>query len=227
MSEPTSRRIRRQRLGLRPGTEPYYQIAEQTDTRLVLQSRPGANRRAGYRFMARGVALLLLGLLFFCLTYTTLGQQAEGAFLSVAFGTVVLGVLGWFGLSGLVGGLAVATTTNTITLDTADQSLVYAQRSRVLRQVRERTQTLHREQVARLRLRPRAFKPPGLLQRVQSIMALEFVTDEGHVWLIDSADDPLALQPTATTFAQMLGMELEIVDREHPAEQPATGADHA
>jgi len=227
MSEPTSRRIRRQRLGLRPGTEPYYQIAEQTDTRLVLQSRPGANRRAGYRFMAWGTALLLLGLLFFCLTYTTLGQQAESAFLSVAFGTVVLGVLGWLGLSRLVSGWAIATTANTITLDTADQSLVYAQRSQVLRRMRERTQTLHLKQVARLRLRPRTFKPPGLLQQVQSIVALEFVTDEGHVWLIDSADDPPALQLTATAFAQMLGMELEVVNREQPAEQPAAGADHA
>ncbi|GEM_PF-681624 len=229
MSEPTStsRRIRRQRLGLRPGTEPYYRITEHTDTRLVLDSQPGANRRAGYRFMARGTALLLLGFIFFCVTYTTLAEQAEGAFLSVAFGTIVMGLLGWFGLSSLVSGWAIATTGNTITLDTAARSLVYIQRSRVLHRMRERTQTLHLEQVARLRLRPRTFKPPGLLQRPRPIVALEFVTDEGNTWLIDSADDSAALQPAATAVAQMLGLELEVRERGQHAEQRAAGADNA
>ncbi len=226
MSGPTSHRIRRQRLGLHPGTEPYYAITEQRDTRLVLQSHPGANVRAGYRFMARGVVLLLLGLLFFCLNYMALGEQAEGAFLSVAFGTIVLGVLGWFGLSGLVGGWAIASTANTITLDTTADTLVYTQRSRVLRQIRERTQTLHLAQVARLQLRPRIFKPAGVLQRARSIVALEFVTDEGHVWLIDSADNPAALQPATTAFAQILGMDVETVDQEQNAAQRTAGMDN-
>lgn len=209
VSNMTAHRIRRQRLGLRPGTAPYYQITEQTESRLVLQSQPGANARAGYRFIARGVVLLVLGLIFFCISYSNLAADAENAFLSVAFGTVVLGMLGWFGLNNLVGGQAIATTVNQITLDTAAQTLVYAQRSRVVRRVRERTQTLQLDQVARLRLCPRSYRAPGMGQRVQSITALEVVTDEGYPWLVDSATDAAALAPTANALAALLGKPVE------------------
>ncbi len=199
----------RQQLGLRPGVEPYYTVVEQTPTRLVLRSRPGANRRAGYTFMVRGFVLLVLGLLFFGAGYINLLEGMEDAWVSVIFGTVVLGILGWFGLRGVVTGWAVASTVNQITVDQGVGTIIYMQSNLIIRKRRKRTQTLAVSEVTQLRLRARSFVSSGLLARRRTIMALELLTNTGAVWLVDSAADAAALSATATALSAVLGLPVE------------------
>ncbi len=199
----------RQRLGLRPGLEPYYTVVEQTPTQLVLRSRPGANRRAGYTFMARGVVLIVLGLLFFSAGYINLSEGMEDAGISVIFGTVVLGILGWFGLRGVVTGWAVASTVNQITVDQETGTITYTQSNLIIRKRHKRTQTLPTSQVTQLRLRRRSFVSSGILARRYPIMALELLTATGTVWLVDSAADAAMLSETATALSAVLGLPVE------------------
>lgn len=212
----------RQQLGLRPGIVPYYTVVEQTPTRLVLRSKPGANRGAGYTFMVRGVVLLVLGLLFFGAGYTNLLEGMEDAWVSVIFGTIVLGILGWFGLRGVVTGWAVASTVNQIIVDQAAGTITYRQSNLVLRKRHERIQTLAVSQVTQLRLRARPFVSSGLLARRRMIMALELLTDTGAVWLVDSAADPAALSATATALSTVLGLPIESAERDAYQTVPAT-----
>ena len=204
----------RQRLGLHPGIEPYYTVVEQTPARLVLRSRSGANRRAGYTFMIRGIVLIVLGLLFFGAGYINLSEGMEDAGISVIFGTIVLGILGWFGLRGMVTGWAVASTINQITVDQAVGTIIYMQSNLIIRKRHERTQTLALSQVTQLRLRARSFVSPGLLARRRTIMALELLTDTGAVWLVDSAADAAALSATATMLSTVLGLPVEQAGRD-------------
>ncbi len=202
MSETLPKRIRRQRLGLRLETEPYYTIVEQTETRLVLCSRAGANYPTGRMFMNQGALLAVLTPLIM-LAFFIGGSQSAG---DVLFGAL----LGWpFALLGLMrwtGGRAVATTENSITIDTAAQTLIYQQTNTANRL---RSQTLYLDQIDHLRLRPRLFRPPGLFRRPRPVVALEFVTDEQFTWVVDSAADAEALRPTAQAMAAILRVPLE------------------
>lgn len=209
MSESTPRRARRQRLGMRLGPEPYYALAEHTGTRLVLESRPEANKPAGYLLMARGAIFALVALFALCVSLITLVQNIDDAVGVVVLSTVCAGLLGGLAFSGLVGGWGIASTRNTIVADASAQTVVYTQRNRVLRQTRERTQTLPFAHIVGVCLRPRPFLTSGLRRRREQIMALELVTDDQQVWVVDSARDPAALMPTATALATVLGLELK------------------
>lgn len=207
--EAAPRRVRRQRLGMRPGLEPYYAIVEHTPTRLVLRSQARANARVGYIFMARGAVLGLLALFGFCAGYFALVQNGADALGAVVLATLCGGVLGGLGFAGLVGGWAIASTTNSITVDADTRTIRFAQSSHVLHRARERTQTLYFDQIARLRLRSITFLPPGFLRRKRQIVALEMVTDEQYAWLVDSAAERIALQSTAAALSEVLGLEVQ------------------
>lgn len=202
-ASPPQRRIRRQRLSLRLGLEPYYALIEHTPTRLVLQSQPDANATTGRIYMGCATAIALLNpLIIFGIFFS--GAQTMGA---LVFGIILawpFAAIGWLGIRI---GRAIATTINTVTVDGDARTIVYTQANRVNRL---RSQTLHFDQVARLRLRPHWVKPPGLFRRHRQTIALEMITDEGFTWLVDSAADPSVLMPTATTFAEMLGIPLSI-----------------
>lgn len=210
--ESQSRQSRPQKLGMRPGTEPYYTIAEQTETRLVLESKPKGNARVGYQFMMRGAVFALVALFALCASLFTLTQGIEGAFGGVILATLCSGVLGGLGFTSLVGGWGITNTRNSITVDGATQTIMYYQRSQVFRQAKERTQKLTFDQVAQVRLRKQEASIPGLFQQRRMITALEMVTHMKAVWFVDSATDPVALMPTATTLAAVLGKELESTD---------------
>lgn len=207
--KPTSRRIRRQALGLRPGLEPYYLIHEQSTTRLVLHSRPRANAGAGRLFGGCGAVLALLSLCVLSGSYT----EAED-FNSVLAGLIAALPCGIVGSLGLIAGLAIGTTSNTITVDTEQRTLVYSQSNRL---ARTRNQTLHLDQIAHLRLQSRSFKPPGPFRQPRSIVALEFVTNEEFVWLVDSAAEAEALEPVVSAMSQLLELQVacEIGQEKH------------
>lgn len=207
MSETTRPRARRQVVGRRPGLTPYYFIAEQTKERLVLQSHPNANKRAGYGAMARGGAFLLLALLIFCLGIVSGTQLPGGSFGSIAITTLVGGFLAGLGFLRLTGGLAVASTVNQITVDTQERTITFVQTNRI---ARERKQTLGFEQVAQLRFRSSFFITTGMLSRRYRILGFELVTTDGEVWLIDSAVTPDALEPTAAALATILERDIEV-----------------
>lgn len=208
MNNPASHQKRRQRLGVRPGLEPYYRLEEHSPTRVVLHSLIGANARAGHLFMARGFGLGLLSLIVFSIGFLNYVQQVEAALLSVLLATICGGVLAWLAFTGLIGGWAVATTTNQVLADAQSQTIVYTQCSQVFRQKRVRSQTLPMAYVETMRLRSRPFYPPGILQRKRQIAVLELVTGSGEIWLIDSAADPARLMPTATALSEVLDLPL-------------------
>jgi hypothetical protein len=198
----TPRRIRRQRLGIRLSIEPYYAVAEQTPTCLVLQSQPGANARAGRLPMGCGILVGLLTPLIIFMFAGTSGSNLAGG---VVFGAllawpfIAIGFLIWNG------GRAVATTSNSITVDSEAQTITYSQ---VNRAHRPRSQTLQFEQIDHVRLRSRPAQTPGFFRRQVQVVALEMMTDEGYLWLVDSGTDPDALHPVATAMAQLIGVPL-------------------
>lgn len=204
MNNPPARRIRRQRLGLRLGLELYYTIVEQTPTRLRLESRPGANARAGHTFMGCGGAIALITPLLI-LSLFIAGTQSIG---DVVFGVLLSWPFAVIGLMGWTSGRAIATTHNSITIDRDADTIVYEQQNQVSR---KRSQTLHIDQIVAVRLRLRSFTPPGLFRRPRKIVALEMVTDEEFIWLVDSTIEREAILPTAQAVSDVLGIELTIV----------------
>ncbi len=202
----------RQLLGRRLGLEPYYRITAQSPNQLVLESLPRANQRAGYRLIGSGGILILLGLIIFCSGLGGSGPMGGSGFGTLAFVTVLTAMLSGLGFLRLVGGIAVITTRNQITFDTTTGQISYTQRNRL---ARERLQVLPLDQVVRLQMRPRTLITAGLLSRRYPIHCLELVSNEGQIWIIDSAADPALLQPLATAVAAVLGMTVE--------QQPATG----
>ncbi len=199
----------RQILGKRMGLVPYYPIVEQNDTQLILRSRPGANAPAGRLFMGCGAALALLSITIFCLSYAS-SMEDMGAFFS---GMILSWPCGVIGGLGIIGGMAIAKTVNTITVDTESRTITYIQKAR-----RERQQRVAFDQVAYLCISRQRFTPSGLFQQPRTIAVLEFITTENIAWLIDSAVDPEPLEPVAELFASMLGVQ---ITREVPAEASA------
>ncbi len=198
---PSARRIRVQRLGRRLGLEPYYAIAEQTDTRLVLQSHPEANARAGRFPMGCGLLLVaLMPLLIVALTISgggDVGATVFGVLVSWPFAAV--GYLIWRG------GRAVASTANTITVDQTTRTIVYEQYNRVHR---PRSQTLHFDQIDHVRLRPRRVGHSRMSNREYDLVVLELITDEQQIWIVDSARNDSPLRPTANALTAVLAVEL-------------------
>jgi hypothetical protein len=197
-------RAHRQMLGKRMGLTPYYSIAENTASRLILRSQPGANARAGYIFAGCGSILTLISISLFCLGYTS-SMDDFSAFFSSMLLSWPCGVVGGLGV---IGGLAIAKTINTITIDTNERTIIYSQKAR-----RERTQMLDFDQIAYLRMSTQAFYPPRFVRRLHTIAVLECITDEQHAWLIDSASDVEAIEPVADALCQILAVELR---REQP-----------
>jgi hypothetical protein len=201
-AEGTGKRIRRQRVGIRLDTEPYYEVAEQTDTRLVLHSRPGANATAGRLPMGCGIGVVLL----MPLIIAALTISGGGGVGSVVFGALIAWPFGAIGYLIWNSGRAVATTTNAIEVDAAQQKIVYTQSNRV---GRTRSQTLAFDQIDHLRLRVRPFVSAGFPRRRTQVVALEMLTDEGHIWLVDSAEASEALRPVAEALGALLDVRLE------------------
>jgi hypothetical protein len=204
-SEPAAggpeKRIRRQRLGIRLDTEPYYEVAEQTDTRLVLHSRPGANTRAGRLPMGCGIGVVLLMPVIIAAI-----AMSGGGVGSVVFGALIAWPFGAIGYLIWNSGRAVATTTNAIEFDAAQQKIIYTQSNRV---GRPRSQTLAFDQIDHLRLRVRPFVSAGFPRRRMQVVALEMLTDEEHIWLVDSAEASEPLRPLAEALAALLDVRLE------------------
>jgi hypothetical protein len=132
---------------------------------------------------------------------------------------VPFGIVGGLGL---IGGISLARTVNTITIDRASRTITFMQQSR-----RARRQTLRFDQVVRLCMRSVPFNTSFFLQRYRQIAALFFVTDETFSWLIDSAADSQALAATASAISDMVGLpvEDELSTGEHAASgSPVSGA---
>lgn len=201
MTETTPRYARRQQLGKRMGTEPYYTIAEHTDNLLVLRSRPKANVNAGRMFIAVGGILILVALAFFCVGMSTYLQGVNiGLFLVSSLASAPCGVVG---LLGVIGGLAITRTTNTITVDMDTRTITYSQKSR-----RERQQFLDFDQIAYLRLSTQPFSSAFFFKRPQPIAVLELITNENVPWLVDSAADASSLEPVAEALSSLLDVEV-------------------
>jgi hypothetical protein len=205
MSERKPKRIRRQVLGLRISPEPYYTIVDHTDTRLVLQSQSDANKGPGRAFMGCG-ALIMLIMPTIIIGLFMAGTQSGS---DACFGALLSWPFALIGFLGITSGRALATTSNTITIDTNEQTIMYVQTNRVNRR---RSQTLQLEQVAELRLRQRWYKSPVPLRPRQRVVALEMITDEGYTWLVDSASNVSDMMPLATAMAGLLGVMLTVDD---------------
>jgi hypothetical protein len=198
----TAKRIRQQRLGIRLDVEPYYEVIEQTDTRLALQSRPESNAAAGRLPMGCGIGVALL--MPVIIVAMTIG--GGGGIGSVLFGTLLAWPFAAIGYLIWNSGRAVATTNNTITVDAEQQKIVYTQSNRVGRM---RSQTLAFDQIDHMRLRVRPVVLPGFPRRRTQVVALEMVTDEGYTWLVDSAESGGPIRPVATALVEILGVRLE------------------
>ena len=197
--------IRRQLLGRRLGPRPDYTLSR-SDAQVTLASRPDQLRRPGIR-IAIGGGLLLLGALLLIISGALAAGQG-GGIATVAVVTLFAGLLGGLGGRRLVGGIAVASTRNTIVADAAGRTVTYSQVNRV---ARERSQQLTGDQLRSLRLVSRRLLTGGLIQRRIPIVVLELVLIAGDPWIIDSAADPTLLSEVAEALATVLELEVETV----------------
>jgi hypothetical protein len=212
MKRPPPDQTKRQIIGKRVGTEPYYVIAENTDTLLRLHSRPEANVKAGRIFMGVGAALVLLSMALFCIGLSSYveGMGSIGPFALSAMASAPCGIVGFLGL---LGGMAISGTTNTITVNTETRTVAYTQQSTTLihskQSKNERKQILDFEDIAALRLGSMSYKPAFFLSRPREIAVLEFLTSEGKAWVIDSAASADSLEPLATSLADIVGVGVQ------------------
>lgn len=194
----------RQRLGRRLGLTPYYQVVVAEADRLHLRSYPRANRAAALPlFVGGGVLMVIAVAALLAAVFASLqGLGFATAGLSAAAG----GLFGGLAIQRLIGGYAIATTANEITLDA--KTFTIRQTSRV---GRPRAQRIDRAAITGLRLRPYRIVAGGLIRRLQPVLALELLVGD-EVWIIDSAAVPAALQPLVNAMALALGMSVERVN---------------
>ncbi len=209
MSAATALSNRQQIIGRRPGLEPYYAIAEQSSSRVLLQSHPRANTKAGGGIAVRGAIMVVLAILLLYMGFVSSAPGAGGGLGVLLVLLIIGGVLGGMGVVRIVGGLAVATTENIITIDAEQGVIEYTQTNRI---ARPRTQTLSFGSIGRLQLRPRLFVTAGWLSRRYRIVALELVTDKEQIWLVDSAVSLEAITPAANALATILDRDIEVVE---------------
>lgn len=205
MNAPSStsgaRYVKRQLLGRRLGTEPYYTIAEYTDNWLLLRSRPEANVDVGRMFIAVGGVLILLAVGLFCVGMSSfIRGGGPGPFLLSALISSPVGVLG---ILGFLGGLAISKTVNTIAVDVDQQTITYTQKAK-----RERQQVLDFDQIAYIRFSTRVINTAFILKRPQPVAVLELITNGNVPWIVDSAADPNALEPVTQALAKLLGVDV-------------------
>ncbi|ABY34282.1 MAG: hypothetical protein KatS3mg054_0840 [Chloroflexus sp.] len=193
----------RQRLGRRLSPLPYYEVIVAEPDRLHLRSYPQANRsHALPSFISGGL------LMFFAMVILIAGVLAalqELGFAVAGLSAALAGLLGGLGIQRLVGGYAIATTTNEISLDS--DTFVIRQVSRV---GRPREQRIARTAIRGLRLRPYRIVTGGLIRRLQPVLVLEMLVGD-EVWILDSAAVPAALQPLVNALALALAMSVERV----------------
>ncbi|MEI7770270.1 MAG: hypothetical protein WCI67_09800 [Chloroflexales bacterium] len=201
MSESAGGRWPRQRVGRRLGLTPYYQIAERGAGRLRLESRPEANRAAGYRIAALGAGLILAAAAVIGSGVIASGQG--GGFGVAAISAVIAGLLGSLGARRAIGGYAVLTTSNQISADAAEEDLTFTQSSRV---GKARRQSLAFAQIGAIRLRRRPLLVGALLRRVRPIVVLELLVGP-EVWVLDSAESGDDLQEVAAALHAVMGRE--------------------
>jgi hypothetical protein len=193
----------RQRLGRRLSPLPYYEVIVAEPDRLHLRSYPQANRsHALPSFISGGL------LMFFAMVILIAGVLAalqELGFAVAGLSAALAGLLGGLGIQRLVGGYAIATTTNEISLDS--DTFVIRQVSRV---GRPREQRIARTAIRGLRLRPYRIVTGGLIRRLQPVLVLEMLVGD-EVWILDSAAVPAALQPLVNALALALALSVERV----------------
>ncbi len=203
----------RQRLGRRLSAVPYYQILLAEPDRLHLQSHPQANRSAAATpFIVGGLMMLIALVILFSGVLASL--QGLG-FATAGLSAAIAGLIGGLGIQRLIGGYAIATTSNEIVLD--GETFTMRQTSRI---GRPREQQLTRDAITGLRLRPYRIVTGGLVRRLQPVLALEMLVGD-EVWIIDSAAVPAELQPLVNALALALGMSVE---RAAPASPKPTNA---
>lgn len=189
----------RQRLGRRLSPLPYYEVIVAEPDRLHLRSYPQANRsHALPSFISGGL------LMFFAMVILIAGVLAalqELGFAVAGLSAALAGLLGGLGIQRLVGGYAIATTTNEISLDS--DTFVIRQVSRV---GRPREQRIARTTIRGLRLRPYRIVTGGLIRRLQPVLVLEMLVGD-EVWILDSAAVPAALQPLVNALALAMSVE--------------------
>ncbi|MEF3274278.1 MAG: hypothetical protein K6356_07735 [Chloroflexus sp.] len=193
----------RQRLGRRLGPTPYYQVVLAEPDQLHLQSHPQANRYAAIPLFISGGVLIVIALAAL-LTGVLASLQGFG-FASAGLSAAIGGLFGGLAIQRLVGGYAIATTTNEIVLDAANFTI--RQTSRI---GRPRVQRIDRTAISGLRLRPYRIVTGSLLRRLQPVLVLEMLVGD-EVWIIDSAAVPAALQPLVNAMALALSLPVERV----------------
>jgi hypothetical protein len=194
----------RQRLGRRLGPVPYYQVIYAEPERLHLQSYPQANRSAAIPLLVSGGVLMIIAAV--TLIAGVLAAVQELGFATAGLSAAVGGLFGGLAIQRLVGGYAIATTTNEIILDA--ETFTIRQTSRV---GRPREQRIDRAGIQGLRLRPYRIVTGGLIRRLQPVLALEMIVGD-EVWIIDSAVVPAALQPLVNAMALALSVSVERVN---------------
>lgn len=209
MSENSHRRARRQLLGKRVGVDPYYTIAETTPTYLELRSRPEVNTRPARTLMGVGGGLVVLATTIFCISIM-IGGQSAGTW-SFLVGAVFSWPCALVGGIALIGGMALSRTVNTLIVDPKERTITYIQKAK-----RERQQILDFDQIAHLRIRKQRVNTAFIIQRVQVVAVLEFVTNDNFPWVIDSAADPESIEPVASAIAEIMQVEVKRSDTEEP-----------
>ncbi|MGQ9614215.1 MAG: hypothetical protein ACUVSL_10605 [Chloroflexus sp.] len=193
----------RQRLGRRLSPLPYYEVIVAEPDRLHLRSYPQANRNHALPSFISGGLLMFFAMVI--LIAGVLAALQELGFAVAGLSAALAGLLGGLGIQRLVGGYAIATTTNEISLDS--DTFVIRQVSRV---GRPREQRIARTAIRGLRLRPYRIVTGGLIRRLQPVLVLEMLVG-GEVWILDSAAVPAALQPLVNALALALAMSVERV----------------
>lgn len=199
----------RQRLGRRLGPVPYYQVIHAEPERLHLQSYPQANRSAAIPLLVSGGVLMIIAAV--TLIAGVLAAVQELGFATAGLSAAVGGLFGGLAIQRLVGGYAIATTTNEIILDA--ETFTIRQTSRV---GRPREQRIDRASIQGLRLRPYRIVTGGFIRRLQPVLALEMIVGD-EVWIIDSAVVPAALQPLVNAMALALSVSVERVNEFAPS----------
>ena len=201
MSDSAGARWPRQRVGRRLGLTPYYQIVEQSEVRLCLDSLPAANRAAGYRRISLGSTLILVAV-------AIIGSGVIASVQGIGFGVaaisaVLAGLLGSLGMQQAIGGYAVLTTRNQIIADATEGDLTFIQMSRV---GKARRQSLAFAQIGAIRLRRRPLLVGVILRQMRPVIALELLVGP-NVWILDSAENGDDLQEIAAALHTIMGRE--------------------
>ncbi|WP_322489790.1 hypothetical protein [Chloroflexus sp.] len=194
----------RQRLGRRLGLTPYYQVVVAEPDRVHLRSYPQANRAAALPLFVGGGVLMAIAVV--ALLAGVLASLQELGFATAGLSAAAGGLFGGLAIQRLIGGYAIATTANEITLDA--ETFTIRQISRV---GRPREQQIDRAAITGLRLRPYRIVAGGLVRRLQPVLAFELLVGD-EVWIIDSAVVPAALQPLVNAMVLALGMPVERVN---------------